>query len=334
MRQVLVPARIDPTPPALGAVVHTLHGRTMGTTWTVKLSAHRHAPLAAWQQGVQAQLDEVVAQMSHWDAHSDLGRFNRAAPGRWQVLPPAFDTVLAFALEVARLSGGAYDPAAGALVDLWGFGPVARPEPFVPPSSDDVAEARSRSGWPRLVHDAASRRVRQPGGLALDLSAVAKGFGVDQVGRWLHRQGLDSFLVEVGGELLGAGMKPDAQPWWVTLETPDIDRADEDTLIALHGLAVATSGDYRRFVAHGGRRYSHTLDPRDGWPIRHGAASVSVVHESAMAADAWSTALTVLGADDGLALADTQALAARFVVRLADGGFAVRTSRAWQALLQ
>jgi len=241
--------------------------------------------------------------------------------------------VLAFALDVARRSGGAYDPTAGALVDLWGFGPVARPQPFTPPSPQEVQDARARGGWQRLLHDPAQRRVHQPGGLALDLSAVAKGFGVDQVGRWLRRQGLDSFLVEVGGELLGAGMKPDAQPWWVTLEAPDAGRADDDTLVALHGLAIATSGDYRRFVEHGGRRYSHTLDPRDGWPIRHGAASVSVLHETAMAADAWSTALTVLGAEQGLALADAQALAARFVVRRDDGGFAVHSSRAWQALL-
>ncbi len=336
MRQVLIPTHIDPRPPALGAIVHTLHGLTMGTTWTAKVSGSAQAPLATWQRGIQAALDEVVAQMSTWDAASDLQCFNRAAPGRWQVLPPAFFTVLTCALDVARLSEGAYDPTAGALVNLWGFGPVPAQRPFRPPAPATIDATRARGGWSRLAVMASERRIRQPGGLALDLSAIAKGFGVDQVARYLRGRGADSFLVEVGGELRGEGVKPDGHPWWVTLETPDGPGADAlagNTLIALHGLAVATSGDYRRFVEHAGTRYSHTLDPRDGWPIRHGAASVSVLHGSAMAADAWSTALNVLGADAGLALAEAQSLAARFVTRTAQG-FEARHSRAWQALLQ
>jgi thiamine biosynthesis lipoprotein len=329
---VLVPPHIDATPPALGAVEYTLQGRSMGTTWCVKLCGHRNAALDGLRAGIQQQLDAVVAQMSHWDASSDLGRFNRRAPGTWQTLPAEFFTVLACALAVARASGGACDPTAGALVNLWGFGPVPRLAE-APPADAAIDAARALGGWRDLPLDASLRRVQQPGGWQLDLSAVAKGFGVDQVARHLQARSIDSFLVEVGGELRGEGVKPDGQPWWVALEAPADDTAAlGETLIALHGASLATSGDYRRFFHHGGTRYSHTLDPRSGRPIAHGLASVSVLHREAMWADAWSTALNVLGPDDGLTLAEAQGLAAHFVVRTRQG-FSCRHSRAWHAWL-
>jgi thiamine biosynthesis lipoprotein len=177
------------------------------------------------------------------------------------------------------------------------------------------------------------RALRQPGGLALDLSAIAKGFAVDLVARRLVAAGIESHLVEIGGELRGSGVKPDGQPWWVRLEHPDPDSAGGDTLLALHGLAVATSGDYRRWFEQDGTRYGHTIDPRDGRPIRHGLAAVTVIHPQCMLADAWSTALNVLGPDAGPALATRLGLAARFVVRH-EGRFEERTSAAFDSLLQ
>jgi thiamine biosynthesis lipoprotein len=138
--------------------------------------------------------------------------------------------------------------------------------------------------------------------------------------------------VEVGGELRGCGLKPDGQPWWVQLEEPDPASPGRGTVLALHGLSVATSGDYRRWFEHGGRRYSHTIDPRNGLPIRHGLACVTVVHASCMSADAWSTALGVLGPEAGPALANRLGLAARFVVRR-EAHFEERTSAAFDRLL-
>ena len=158
----------------------------------------------------------------------------------------------------------------------------------------------------------------QPGGVQLDLSAVAKGYGVDRLAFYLKSQGVQHYLVEVGGELRGAGLKPDGQPWWVVLEqVPGADGAEaaDELVLALHGLSVATSGDYRRYFERDGRRYSHTIDPRNGVPIANDLASVTVVHPQCMAADAWSTALTVLGAEQGLRLAERLGLAARFVAR-------------------
>ena len=327
MRRVLLPQHISDQVAPPGAAIRDLRGLTMGTSWSVRLvesTMPGRAGSADLQQGLQQQLDLVVAQMSHWSDASDLGRFNRAEPGSWHSLPAAFCEVLGFAMHVSQASGGAYDPCAGALVNLWGFGPRERyDEPgFLPPKDDTLALLLSQRQRRRLQLDLPARRARQPGGLQLDLSAVAKGYGVDRLARYLDSQGIGHYLVEVGGELRGAGSKPDGQPWWVMLE--QVDGADAakhppELLLALHGLSVATSGDYRRFFQDGTVRFSHTIDPRSGMPIANQLASVTVVHQQCMAADAWSTALTVLGPDAGMALAEEQGLAARFLQRDGDG---------------
>ena len=327
--RVLVPAAIGPTPPALGGRVHEFTGETMGTTWRVLLVAAPALRREPVRLSIQSALDEVVAQMSTWEPDSDLARFNRAAAGSWHGLPEHFHAVLACAREVAECSGCAFDPTAGALVDAWGFGPAPRQGV---PHAALLSDACRNAGWRRLDIDPARRALRQPGGLTLDLSAIAKGFGVDLVARRLHALGIVHHLVDVGGELRGTGVKPDGQPWWVRLEQPDGDDSGERTLLALHGLSVATSGDYRRWFEHEGMRYSHTIDPRDGRPIRHGLAAVTVIHPECMRADAWSTALTVLGPDAGLALADRLGLAARLIVRDGDG-FVERRSAAFDGLL-
>jgi len=333
-RRVLVPLTLERELPALGGVLHDFAGRTMGTTWSVRLIGPARVARAAIERALQDELDAVVAQMSTWDRATDLCRFNRAPPGTRHVLPEPFFEVLSYGLEVARLSDGAFDPTAGALVEAWGFGPTPRPGGAAqPPAAVALAAARRLGGWQRLQVDAAARAVWQPGGLALDLSAIAKGYGVDRVVRRLHALGFDNHLAEVGGELRGSGLKSDGWPWWVALEHPDADAGAPETLIALQGLAVATSGDYRRWFEHDGRRYSHTIDPRTGWPIGHGLASVTVLHADCMAADALSTAINVLGPDAGLAFAERLGLAARLLVRVG-AGFDERMSAAFAAMLR
>lgn len=337
MRRVLVPAATSPALPVPGSVVLDLRGESMGTTWSVRLvdTPDTH-PATHWQQQIQQQLDTVVAQMSHWLADSDLDRFNRAPAGSWQTLPEAFFQVLSYALSVAKASDGAYDPTAGALVNVWGFGPTGRYDQpdFRAPDAQTVEDARQQGGWQHLAIDADSRKVCQPGGVLLDLSAVAKGYGVDRVAQYLESMGIAHYLVEVGGELRGAGVKPDQLPWWVALEQPPSPaQAASETIIALHGLAIATSGDYRRFFGADRTRYAHTIDPRNGYPIRNGLASVTVLHPSCMAADALSTALTVLGVEDGLVFAEEQRLAARFLVRKGNH-FVEYVSRGFTAMLQ
>lgn len=299
----------------------------MGTTWSVQLYAEGRLDDPALRRLVQARLDEVIVQMSGWEPRSALCRFGQAPAGTWQPLPAAFATVVAEALRVATLSNGAFDPTLGALADLWGFGPSG--PRAAPPTEPEMAAARATGGLSRFAFDP-DRGAWQPGGLRLDLSGIAKGFAVDHVADALETAGVRSFLVEIGGELRGKGATGDGSPWWVGLEQPPGARFTPITA-ALHGLSVATSGDYRRGFEHDGARYAHTLDPRTGRPSA-GPASVAVLHPSCMTADAWATALGVLAPEESIALAERQGLAAWLIARTADG-FEERLTGPLQTLL-
>ncbi len=314
------------------AQVASLDGLTMGTSWSVKLVSSGRAWLAAVDAMIRGRLDQVVAEMSHRESDSHLSRFNRAVAGEWRDLQPGFYKVLGCALEVAELSGGAYDPTIGPLVDLWGFGPA--PARHRPPDEAGITGALARTGWQRITLDPGRRAARQPGGSALDFSAIAKGFAVDLIADGLRRLGINHFLVEVGGELRGEGAKPDGSPWWVAIERPPAADASgwTETLVALHGLAVATSGDYRRWFDWEGKRYSHSIDPRTGWPVANGVVSTTVLHPSCMKADVFATALTVLGPEAGMAFAVRHELAALFVTQ-GDTGPSEAMSPAFAAML-
>ena len=305
-----------------------LDGQTMGTNWSVRMVAPLTADVPTLTAMAQRALDAVVREMSPWEPLSDLSRYNRAAAGSWTALPPAFAQVLRCALEIAEATAGAFDPTLGALVDLWGFGP--RLFSGAPPQAGDIASARDTAGWRRLALDGDS--LFQPGGLHLDLNGIAKGFAVDQVAAALDRAGVRSYLVEVGGELRGTGAKPDGSPWWVELERPPTANDGLRTVVALHGLSVATSGDYRRFFDHEGRRYAHTLDPATATPVAHATASVTVLHADCMRADAYATALTVMTPEAALAFAAANGLAAMILSHGA-GGLEERLSPALAAML-
>jgi thiamine biosynthesis lipoprotein len=300
--------------PLTPASLHTLHGQTMGTSWCVKLVASPRVDLHAMHAGVQTQLDRVVAQMSTWETDSDISRFNRAAAGTWQRLPPEFFAVLSCAMETARDSDGAYDPTIGALVEAWGFGPAQGGRV---PDEEALAAVRIGLGWQRVRLRPQDMSALQPGGVRLDLSAIAKGYGVDLVALHLRDIGIAAALIEVGGELYGYGRKPDGAQWQVLVEAAPDAVPDEEAacVIALDGIAVATSGDHWHAFEQDETRYSHTLDPRTGRPVEAAAAAVTVIAGDAMRADAWATALTVMGADAGYCFAQQRNIAARFVVR-------------------
>lgn len=314
----------------------TLEGRSMGTTWQVTLAPPAGGSLDALQAGIQGELDRVVAQMSHWQADSDLGRFNRAPAGTWQALTPGFFTVLQHALAVADDTGGAFDPTVGPLVELWGFGPGGAG--FAVPEEAAIEAVRTRVGWQRLQLDAEHRRVLQPGGVALDLSGVAKGFGTDQVARHLDAVGVGAYLVDVGGELRARGRRPDGALWQVAIEKPGaaaggVSSLDQvERVIALEDRAIATSGDYRHYFAAGGELYSHHIDPRTGRPVPRRIASVTTVAADAMSADAAGTAIMVLGPEAGLEWARRRGLAVLLILHEGDG-FSEAMSPAFAALV-
>lgn len=288
----------------------------MGTSWSLQAVA----PPVGVQGGVQAMLDRVVAQMSQWEADSDLSRFNRAAPDIWYEVPPELAHVVAAALEISGTSGGAFDPCLGELTEIWGFG-RAGPVDRLP--LEELGKAFER----RIDFDASAQRIRRSAGAALDLSGIAKGYGVDLAAEWLLAEGVRHFLLEVGGELRGEGIRPDGQPWWVDVEMPSTSSIPP-WRIALHDLSAATSGNYRRGFTVDGRHYSHSFDPRTGRPIVNNVSSVTVLHRSCMLADGWATALTVLGPQAAIALADEQQLAAHVIA-----GDREYLSRAWRDML-
>lgn len=312
-----------------------LSGSTMGTTWHVTYTAAEGA-LVQPDPGVvradlQALLDEVNASMSTYRADSEIMRLNRSPENTWVEVSAAFLEVLEAALEVGEASGGAYDVSVGPLVDLWGFGPGERRESV--PGDGEIAAALERVGQQSLQVDAEGGRVRKQRPLELDFSSIAKGYAVDRLAQYLRGQQIRDFMVEVGGELRLSGLSPRGDAWRIAIEQPNLGRREPARALALSDIAMATSGDYRNFFEVDGQRYAHTIDPRSGRAVVHDLVSVTVLAETAMQADAWATALLVLGADQALALASQRSLAVYLMQREGDA-FTARHSAAFAPYLR
>ncbi len=333
MRLAAVPSSIpagEVRPPSKDETRRNCGGETMGTTWRVDLHSSRMESVGEVRHTVAEVLERLVGQMSHYRPDSDLGRFNRARGAQWVNLPVEMFHVLDTALSVALETEGAFDPTLGHLVNSWGFGPNG--PTGTPPDAQAVLDGLFRRGWSRLLLDPARGRAWQPGGVSVDFSSIAKGFAVDQVARVLDDFGIANFLVEIGGELRSRGVKSGGHPWWVAIEQPPDCEGFPEVVVALCGQAVATSGDYRRYFMHDGVRYSHTIDPRTGKPVRGDLASVTVIHDQCILADAYSTALLVLGEAAGHLFAEKRQLPALFIAR--DGnGFRHSCTRAFQDML-
>ncbi len=314
------------------ASLQHLQGRTMGTTWSLTLANRAMRPLADVRATVEGALACVASQMSTWEPDASISRFNRAPAGTWQVLEPAFEAVLRCGLAWAEASAGACDPTVGPLVDLWGFGPRAHAPAHSsePPAPEALAAARARVGWQRVQLDARCGLL-QPGGLALDLSGMAKGFAVDLVLQRLAEEGLSDVLVEIGGELRSSGRRPDGLPWRTAVAAPVAGASGPIAQVVLQDMAIATSGDGWHAFEHAGRRYSHTIDPRSGEPVAHALASVTVLHRQCLQADVLATVLAVLGPYEGHAWACRRGLAALFVERMPAGHEPVSRQRATPA---
>ncbi|MDJ0851924.1 MAG: FAD:protein FMN transferase [Myxococcota bacterium] len=303
-----------------------LSGPAMGTTWTVTLAAtgRSRADLDTARSAVEERLETVNRLMSTWQPDSELSRLNAHASTEPFAVSGQTLEVLRLARDVSQKTGGAFDVTVRPLVALWGFGADAR-APDDPPAASEVAEVRSRVGYRLLDVDPTAGSVRKARpDLACDLSAIAKGYGVDQAAEALEALGWSDFFVEVGGEVRVRGQRPGGGAWRVGIERPDEAGRVVFGVLELRDRSMATSGDYREFYEQGGERRSHIIDPRTGRPVGHGVASVSVVHERAVLADAWATALSVLGPDEGARAVEAGGFGAFFVLRTPSGGYETR----------
>jgi FAD:protein FMN transferase len=304
-------------------------GPTMGTTYSVKVVVdwpERGAGArGALDDTIRGELERVNALMSTWDAESELSRFNQSTSLEpFDVSPETFD-VFRWAVDLGELTGGAFDVTVAPLVDAWGFGPEGMRAS--PPTDDDIARLREATGAHQLELNDTTMTVRKVrADVRCDFSALAPGFAVDQIWTRLEGLGETDFLIDVGGELRARGLNDAGAPWQIGIERPEAAGRVVERMVPITDLAIATSGDYRNYYEADGERLAHILDPRTGRPIRHRLASVTVLDELAVRADALSTALMVLGPDDGFALAEELDLAALLLVRDDAGGFTQRTT--------
>ncbi|MBH23007.1 MAG: hypothetical protein CMH57_00840 [Myxococcales bacterium] len=310
----------------------TFSGPTMGTTYNVKvLPGDAGGDREAAEAAIQAALANVNARMSTYQADSELSRFN-ANPSTDPVpISAELATVTAEALRVGALSGGAFDVTVGPLVNAWGFGPNSRGEP---PSEEKLAELKAIVGADKLTLDpkAPSLTKAHPG-VYVDLSAIAKGYGVDQVARALDSLGHKDYMVEVGGEVRARGESPRGGAWRIGIEKPDENARAIHEVVMLADTSLATSGNYRNFYEdERGQRVSHTINPVTGRPVTHRLASVSVLHKDCMTADGLATALNVLGEEAGYELALKQELTALFIIKDPTGRFIEKATPAFEAL--
>ncbi|RLU01670.1 FAD:protein FMN transferase [Ketobacter sp.] len=307
-------------------------GRTMGTWYTVKVAEF---PATADPQVIagviEAELDNVNDKMSTYKPDSELSRFNRAPVGEpFSVSADTFE-VLSRSLEIWRMSQGAFDVTIGPLVNLWGFGPDGRPEKV--PSAKAMKQAWDRVGSDGLLLHMDDQQLVKRKDLYVDLSAIAKGYAVDRVAEALEDAGIRRYLVEVGGEIRAGNSKAQNVSWQVAVEEPVSDRRQIHKIIKLDNAAMATSGDYRNYFEANGKRYSHTIDPRNGQPIDHTLVSASVIMPSCADADAWATAFMVLGPELGMQVAEANNLAVYMILKQ-DQGFRTTYSRAFERYLQ
>ncbi|MCU0287433.1 MAG: FAD:protein FMN transferase [Acidobacteria bacterium] len=295
----------------------------MGTTYMVKIvKTSEITPGSAAEitktlsAGIADRLETVNKQMSMWREDSEISRFNRYQETGWFDVSSDTALVIAEALQTSEKSGGAFDITVGPLINLWGFGPAKEKKEI--PDETQIKEALTKTGYRKL-----SVRLNPPAvqkidpGIYCDLSAIAKGFGVDKVSEYIEGKGFTKYLVEIGGEVRSRGINAQGKPWHVAIASPD-GSANYQKILFLKDASMATSGDYHNYFEKDGVRYSHTIDPHTGKPITHKLASVTVVHASCMTADAMATAIDVLGPEKGYEFALKENLPVFLVIREKD----------------
>jgi thiamine biosynthesis lipoprotein len=282
---------------------HLIHGRTMGTTYHVTVVTGYFQGISGLKEKIDARLEDINRSMSTYRTSSEISRFNRfKKAGRKFKISDDFFRVMTTGRTIYRLSDGAWDATVKPLVDLWGFGPGSRSSK-VPPQNE-IAALLPDIGFSNIEIPASGYLLKKRAAVTVDLSSIAKGYGVDQVGDILRKNGFENYLVEIGGEIIAAGNRKDDRPWRIGINRPQADAAFDEVykVVDLRNQAFATSGDYRNFFEVNGVRYSHVIDPRTGYPVSNGVVSVSIITDTCTLADGLATAVMVMGADKGLDL--------------------------------
>jgi thiamine biosynthesis lipoprotein len=313
-------------------VLYTFSGRTMGTVFNVKIvKDDPGTDFTFLEAEIIEILDEVNRQMSTYRDDSEITGFNNFNSTEWYSVSKDFVDVIGKALEISRLSEGAFDITVGPVVNVWGFGPEIK-ELVIPPG-EELERAKSKTGYHLISFSLDPPKIKKSiSDVYIDLSAIAKGFGVDKVCGYLDTQNINNYLVEIGGEVRVKGNNHNGQPWQIGVEKPD-ETGSLENVIGLTDLSLATSGDYHNYFEVEGKRYSHTIDPRTARPVRHSLASVSVLHESCTLADGFATAINVLGPEAGFEFAFNQNLPVYMIVRQ-DGRFVEKSTPSFSKLLK
>ena len=297
-----------------------LQGETMGTTWSVVTT--RTDSDRELVNAITTELVRINDVMSTWQSDSELSLVNAIDDASPVQISPELYSLINMAQEIHEQSDGAYDVTVGALVGLWGFGPTQRPVRV--PDDDAINRISADVGFGQL--HLLSDGLKKPQGLAIDLSSIAKGYAVDQLSELLTTHGREHFMVEIGGEIRAHGLSPRGTLWRIGIERPESGHRIPFTSLSISGMAVATSGDYRNYFEDGGKRYSHIIDPRTGYPVEHRLVSATVLHPSAAMADGYATAITVMGDESGLAMAERQRLPVLLIIRQNDSFEAVSST--------
>ncbi|WOJ94229.1 FAD:protein FMN transferase [Congregibacter variabilis] len=293
----------------------------MGTSWSVIYAADESGQVGDLgpvspqdlQLLIERELEAINQSLSTYIPDSEISIVNALRTEAPVQLSQRFAEVLDAALLVGQLTEGAYDVTVGPLIELWGFGATLRAAS--PPEAVEISAAMDLVGSDRLSWDSNSAILSRPPGVRIDLSSIAKGYAVDQLTEVLTERGITNSLVEIGGELRASGQRPEGGPWRLAVESPDPAQARFIEALSISNAAVATSGDYRNYFEYQGRRYSHLVDPRSGYPVAHDLVSVTVIDPLCIKADALATALLVLGLEKAMQLAEEAGLAAHFVAR-------------------
>ncbi len=314
--------------------LHICNGQTMGTFFSVKIVKQENFEENDYvkiDQEIDKRLRYVNQLMSTYIDSSEISRFNQYADTNWFAVSPEVARVVHYALEVSRISEGAFDITVGPLVNLWGFGPEKRPSLI--PDEKEIKERKSKVGYEKLaVRISPAALQKKIPDLYCDLSAIAKGYGVDVIADFLDSMQVKSYLIEIGGEIRTRGRNHLGKLWRIGISTPS-EKMGIQKVIQLNNEAVATSGDYLNYFEVNGVRYSHTIDPRTGRPITHKLASVTVVHQSCMMADALATAIDVMGPEKGLEFAKKQKLPVFLIVK-GENGFIEKMTPEFKKILE